>query len=262
MILCSPDSLPLSVWKRDFDSETSVCTYEDTIFGFPDAIKQGQNLQAVKMDFEKVFPYCIKHSNTQRGFPHYYIRSPHSIYGLANINNLGNTNHSAVCLHRTNVYMLDLDVIFSSHENVTLVLCSDGIKDVMSAEDIAAFTPDVSKGLRQLGAENDCYDKIIQSRNHVSLTPQSDKFKKRYGRMCKLPKKDTHDTFAIDQMRQILDSPNSLANFSNALVNISTLRKSGDDLTAIVVKLEKHDLKRSLKRARIDATEASKKNKV
>jgi serine/threonine protein phosphatase PrpC len=241
LILCSESSIPLPVWKRDEDDEFAVCNFEDTLASYPDAIKQGQTMEAVKRDHEQVASHCRCMANA-RGLRYYAVQSTRSPYGLSMINTLGNMNHAGRCLDRTNVYAVDLDKVFLEARNheVTLVMCTDGVKDVLSAEDIASLTPDVSKGLQYLagGPGDDVFDEIVKNRGLGSLVPQTDAFRQRL-QTRDLPSRDRYDRSARKRLRIVQETPTSLASFCDAIVNLSILRKSGDDVTAVALKLNK-----------------------
>jgi hypothetical protein len=63
--------------------------------------------------------------------------------------------------------MSDLDKVFveARCQEVTLVMGTDGVKDVLSVEDVASLTPDVSEGLQYLdgGPRADFYDETVKN---------------------------------------------------------------------------------------------------
>ncbi|KXS11730.1 hypothetical protein M427DRAFT_60325 [Gonapodya prolifera JEL478] len=155
--------LPLTVWSRTGHSEPpGICSYEDSLGGFPVNLREGQSEGEVKKDYEKVKKRVRKVEGG--GGKGWTVWSPRSAYGLGMTATLGNLNHAGCTISRTNVYVFDKNELAvaaavvegqgkfgqsdQGRDRLTLVMLSDGVKDVLTASQIALLSRSLLHGLR------------------------------------------------------------------------------------------------------------------
>lgn len=148
---------PLRVWKRDdnhheeSDPGFEVCSYEDTLAHYPTQIREGQFLNVVQKDFDRIINNCRVVTNVygQRHYPVYSLQSP---YGLAMTNTLGNLHHAGRTFSRASVYDFSLRQLSNLTERGNFAMCfvTDGVKDVMSCSMIGNFLRQLDSALVEL----------------------------------------------------------------------------------------------------------------
>lgn len=135
-------------------------TVTSAIILSPPKVREGQSLMAVKVDYEQVLGH-IRRTISKNGMPYYKIVSARSPYGLALTNTVGNLHHKGCLvgdagLGRTTIYEYDLvkDLKLTPGSNdggsILVALCSDGVKDVLQAADIARFAGGVERAVLHL----------------------------------------------------------------------------------------------------------------
>ncbi|KAI9137476.1 hypothetical protein BKA69DRAFT_1128157 [Paraphysoderma sedebokerense] len=137
MMIFDQNGRALNVWKREGeDEELGICSFEDTLASWPDSVKEGQCFRAVKRDFG-IVQNNVRCLN-ERGERAYLLTSPRSAYSLRMTNTLGNLNHKGVLIDRTSVYKFDIHKV-NNGDAFTLVLVTDGVKDVMLTAGIGSL---------------------------------------------------------------------------------------------------------------------------
>ncbi|KAJ3340947.1 hypothetical protein HDU93_006033 [Gonapodya sp. JEL0774] len=168
MLLASSSGLAVPVWSRSGSGEPpGPCSYEDALGKWPDELHEGQTADEVRKDYERVKRRVRKVVGGQgKGWT---VWSPRSAYGLGMTATLGNLNHAGCTISRTNVYVFDKSELAgmmgglgmsAGHRNgrqdilgdrgglkVTIVMVSDGVKDVLTAPEIALLSRSLLHGL-------------------------------------------------------------------------------------------------------------------
>ncbi|KAL7751647.1 hypothetical protein RI367_003113 [Sorochytrium milnesiophthora] len=154
----SSDGIPIATAsKRRRLESADVCSYEDTIFGYPKVLAEGQTQELLQQDYETVKPfisqrerraYSKKQPGPQVHSGDHVLTCPGSAYCLRMTNTLGNLSHAAALLKRTTVYRFDgvSQPAFAQRHcpsntgtGWTVVAMSDGIKEMFSAAEIASI---------------------------------------------------------------------------------------------------------------------------
>ncbi|KAJ1551226.1 hypothetical protein HK096_002377 [Nowakowskiella sp. JEL0078] len=225
MLIDRTNGLPLSVWRRpEIDSETSTCSFEDTLASFPSKLREGQCRSAVQEDFNKVKNFFRE---VRQGFLRTYpIFSAESAYGLTMTNSLGNRNHDGCLLGRTTVYSFNLDTEISIDE-VIAVFVSDGVKDVLDARDIATTFLSIENAVSRASGQslencdiNDLIDELVPLSSNIDTFDSSSK-------------EALLDLIMDCDMAGYVD----LQSACSAIVNMAMMRRSYDDLTCLAVQL-------------------------
>lgn len=137
-VLTDHQGRPLRLWRRlGVQEGEGICSWEDTLDAFPSQLREGQTFQPLRRDFLDLRAHIS--TTREMGQDVHLITSPRSAYALRMTNTVGNLNHSGSLLDRTNLYAIPLSPL-SVLPSITLLLVSDGVKDVMSARDIARHT--------------------------------------------------------------------------------------------------------------------------
>ncbi|KAL3896255.1 MAG: hypothetical protein SGCHY_004193, partial [Lobulomycetales sp.] len=216
----------LRIWQRmgSDDPPAGVCSFEDTLASWPVQLRQGQNVMSVAADYQHVRQYTRKsHVLTQQGMvPVYKIASSRSLYGLGMTNTVGNMNHKGNLvgtrgMGRTSVYVFSEDDVPSDS---LFVFCSDGVKDVLQAEDIARIVSDPDSGIRALSPDH-AYTPDIQAVLHAMH-----------------PGIDAHASRSREHILEILmrreEAAHELDDLAAVITHVAVLRYSADDVSALL----------------------------
>ncbi|TPX30415.1 hypothetical protein SmJEL517_g06011 [Synchytrium microbalum] len=237
MLVDADKGIPLKVWKRDIDSLPATCSWEgkrNTLASFPFAVKEGQTLERLKEDFRSVGSFCRPNTNS-KGEKGHSLFSPRSPYSLNMINTLGNMNHDGRLLSRTNVYRIPTSLT-TEIPNLVAVFCSDGVKDQMQAENIAAFFTSIDQGLAHTGGI---------PREEAGFIDIDELFRKVRPVGVLEDASDERAAREITEAAQACDDDGiNLPAICTALVHTAIARRSFDDCTVLAVNLSQRNSSR------------------
>lgn len=237
----SSSGIPLKIWRREgLDSERNICSYEDTLAHFPDLLREGQSYEAVRRDFDLIRKN-VRVCRNGSGLTYYPVYSALSPYGLSMTNTLGNSHHQGQTFDRNTIYTFHLPTLkseFPSESSILLTLVTDGVKDVLSANQIGSFFKSIEDGLWNLyGSEEASLERILErvvlGCDRFSLRAK-DAILNLISEMAKLVQKreELHIEADLKKIKsQILDL------VSETLCHVAIGRGTYDDTTCLVIEI-------------------------
>ncbi|KAJ3376450.1 hypothetical protein HDU92_000330, partial [Lobulomyces angularis] len=252
---------PLKIWKKGGQSEYNHCSFEDTLANFPKSLREGQTMESVKLDFETLEKYLKKSLLPNLKVPSYRVVSNRSMYGLGMTNTIGNLNHKGSLvgengLGRTTIYEFDDKLFEGNGDELLILFCSDGVKDVLDSTDFASLINNLEKGLISLAKkysteEIDEFEPMEDILKKISTN--GSEFEKEKYMNEEIEKYDelNLDKFSLESLNLIMEMVlsneekknwSSLKEICQVFVNLAVLKNSFDDLTCFLLKIKKCDL--------------------
>ncbi|KAJ3108852.1 hypothetical protein HDU97_010124 [Phlyctochytrium planicorne] len=226
VLAVDPDyGVPLRIWKRHGRTENAdVCSYEDTLAGFPFIVKEGQSRLLASEDHVQISNLAKIHGGGLKGG---YISSAGSTHRLGMTNTLGNFALQNNLLQRTTVYSFHIDELLklSKSGKIAFLVCSDGLKDLQKAGTLSKFFHDARLGIESAAGQNTA----------LSLKDAIDSLPLRR-------EKDSYDNHIMALFEEFHDrifqgSTDDLDLVALTLCCTSVLRGSSDDTTALIVQI-------------------------
>jgi hypothetical protein len=237
MLFDGATGTPLPVWRRPggVDEGMGICSFEDTLGSWPFAVQEGQTWRAVKRAWEAV---CFHVRETRdQGTISWKLVSDRSVYGLSMINSLGNRNHAPAMLNTTTVYRMSLSGLFraagsdSPAPSVTLVMVSDGVKDVLNAQALGLALSSLERAVLHLLCTD--ADRALSPAYAARMD---------VGEALEALMHGTLDLTAWSAKDTLLDmimdeGPHGVEEQAQAIIALAALLGSRDDLTCLVCTL-------------------------